>query len=553
MTASCARSPGPSPSPSSPLLDRYDVLLMDDRGRGGSDAIDCPAAQHGIGDFFAGTAACGAQLGALAGAYGTAASADDLDDLRAALGYDRLTFYGVSYGGVDIEAYATRHGEHLAAVVADSPWTSKADALQRFAVPAVKRVFALTCGRALGCAAQNRAPAATLAWLTRRLQQAPLTGRSTALAGTAVDVALDEASLLGYVLTSDAAAFAAPAELPAAARALRAGDAAPLLRIAAEQVPTDPFPLDSGELSDGFSAGSYLATWCADSLQLYDTTAPPAERERQYQAALDRLPPAAFAPFSIAGYSLFLRYYDGGDLCVPWPSPRVPVLAPGARYPSVPALVLTGDLDAIVPSEYDVEYASRWPRHTLVRLAGLGHDTLDASACATEIIDRFIATHGAGDTRCARVPQPAFATADFPVRSAAARVARPAPGDASGSAQRRAATVAVLTVLDALKRGALGEPPLRREGLRGGRFGVVARPDGSLIATLQQARFAADLRVSGRVTWDAEGFVSGTVDLAGAATGRLQLAGPLLVTTRDRLELTGTVDGRRLRALVPST
>ena len=58
-----------------PLLDRYDVLLMDDRGRGDSDPIDCPAAQHGIGAFYAGTAACGAQLGALAGAYGTAASA----------------------------------------------------------------------------------------------------------------------------------------------------------------------------------------------------------------------------------------------------------------------------------------------------------------------------------------------------------------------------------------------------------------------------------------------------------------------------------------------
>ena len=47
--------------------------------------------------------------------------------------------------------------------------------------------------------------------------------------------------------------------------------------------------------------------------------------------------------------------------------------------------------------------------------------------------------------------------------------------------------------------------------------------------------------------------MSGTVDVAGAATGRLELAGPLLVTTRDRLELTGTVDGRRVRALVPST
>jgi len=55
------------------------------------------------------------------------------------------------------------------------------------------------------------------------------------------------------------------------------------------------------------------------------------------------------------------------------------------------------------------------------------------------------------------------------------------------------------------------------------------------------------------VTWDADGLVTGSVDVAGAATGRLALAGPLLVTTRDRLELAGTVDGRLVRALVPST
>jgi hypothetical protein len=49
-----------------PLLDKRDVLMIDLRGTGRSGAIDCEAAQHGIGEERDAVRACGAQLGAAA-------------------------------------------------------------------------------------------------------------------------------------------------------------------------------------------------------------------------------------------------------------------------------------------------------------------------------------------------------------------------------------------------------------------------------------------------------------------------------------------------------
>lgn len=49
--------------------------------------------------------------------YNTAANADDVDELRAALGYDQLNLYGISYGsrlGLEV---LRRHGDHVRAAV----------------------------------------------------------------------------------------------------------------------------------------------------------------------------------------------------------------------------------------------------------------------------------------------------------------------------------------------------------------------------------------------------------------------------------------------------
>jgi pimeloyl-ACP methyl ester carboxylesterase len=112
-----------------PLLDRWNLLLIDHRGIGRSAAIDCPAVQHGLGLFAAAVRACWTKLGAAATLYGTNQAADDIDAVRAALGFGKIDYLGASYGWHDVAAYAQRHPDHLRAAILETPKPIEDDTL----------------------------------------------------------------------------------------------------------------------------------------------------------------------------------------------------------------------------------------------------------------------------------------------------------------------------------------------------------------------------------------------------------------------------------------
>src|SRR5262249_60768871 len=65
-----------------PLLNRRDLLVIDDRGTGRSAAIDLPALQHLTGDLGSAVRACGAQLGTASARYGGGDNADGIGPTR---------------------------------------------------------------------------------------------------------------------------------------------------------------------------------------------------------------------------------------------------------------------------------------------------------------------------------------------------------------------------------------------------------------------------------------------------------------------------------------
>jgi pimeloyl-ACP methyl ester carboxylesterase len=70
-----------------PNLDAHDLLLIDDRGRGLSNTIDCEELQHGTAPPLQHEIAdCADQLGSEASRFGTGDIAQDTDAVRAALG-----------------------------------------------------------------------------------------------------------------------------------------------------------------------------------------------------------------------------------------------------------------------------------------------------------------------------------------------------------------------------------------------------------------------------------------------------------------------------------
>ncbi len=110
------------------LRDRYDILLVDNRGAGGSALQQCdfaPADRPQL--YFAQlwpdelVSRCRARLAERANLslYTTSIAADDLNQLRAALGYPKLVLDGASYGTRFYLVYARRHPESVESIVLD--------------------------------------------------------------------------------------------------------------------------------------------------------------------------------------------------------------------------------------------------------------------------------------------------------------------------------------------------------------------------------------------------------------------------------------------------
>ncbi len=516
-----------------PLRDHRDLLLMDLRGTGRSEPVDCPDLQAYRGSYIRQTGACGRLLGEEADDYGTAAGADDLADLLDALDAPAdVALYGDSYGSWFSQVFALRHGDRLASLILDGtyvvqdmdPWYPTA--------PEVIRAQLDDNG--------------TLTRLARAVRASPLRGTARSYDGTMVT------SVIGPKQLGDLAAGGAfnrsiYRDLDAAGQAwLDGGDPLPLLRLAAENYdPGTEYPLVES------SEGEYASVTCNDYDQLYDMADPPDERWRQFEQAIvdyTAEAPDAFAPFTVEEWatSPASAYRD----CIEWPviPGDGPVLDPDVAYPDVPTLVLSGELDSITPIGEAELVAEAMPDATLVQVGAATHVTAlgDVFDCASVIAVRFVVEHEAGDTSCASTIPPLPRVAAFP-RTVAEALPATALDDSS-EADRRVVTVAVDTVADALAR--LRELyVVTGYGLRGGR--VRSNGAGTRM-TLDGARWTTDAAVSGAVEGDdVLGLAGGaevevTVDLTTGPPAELSWT---MGALGDPVEVTGTVNGRQVHAV----
>lgn len=108
------------------ILAHRDLLFVDQRGTGGSHPLDCKFydasdLQTYLGYFFPldDVRKCREQLEADSDLklYITTIAADDMDEVRAALGYERLNLFGGSYGTRAALTYLKRHPKHVRAAI----------------------------------------------------------------------------------------------------------------------------------------------------------------------------------------------------------------------------------------------------------------------------------------------------------------------------------------------------------------------------------------------------------------------------------------------------
>src|SRR5690349_17435027 len=211
-----------------------DLLVFDQRGTGGSGALNCPAlstpsARESLLDAGA---RCAGQLGPQRGLYTTAQSVADIEALREQAGYARLTIFGVSYGTKVALAYAAAHPDRVERLVLDSVVTPEGpDVLERSTFAAIPRVLGELCANN-ACRGITANPTATLAALVRRLEKRRLRGRWVDDGGRRHPISITRQDLLTMLLKGDTNP-AMRAEVPAALGALRHGDSGPLARLVA--------------------------------------------------------------------------------------------------------------------------------------------------------------------------------------------------------------------------------------------------------------------------------------------------------------------------------
>jgi hypothetical protein len=149
-------------------------------------------------------------------------------------------------------------------------------------------------------------------------------------------------------------------DLPAAIASARAGDNRPLLRLVAE----NGLDVDYGADPSSFSEALYLSVICHDYPQPWPVGTPLSARAATAQSTFAGYPAAAFDPFSVGVWTGLDN--EGALACVNWPqspSPTDPPIPAGSTYPTVPTLILNGDLDNITP----LEDPSRWRRTSPTR------------------------------------------------------------------------------------------------------------------------------------------------------------------------------------------
>ena len=375
---------------------RHDLVLIDPRGTGQSDPIDCPDLQngwHSLAAFNIAVESCGRQLGAAADRYGSGDVALDVEDVRKALGYDRIDYYAFSYGTVPEQGYAARFPQHVHALAIDAGLLAS-DRTQSFTwglgvARGLMRIERLLCRRDPSC---HGDVAAAVRYLAARVRAHPVKGRR---------IVVDEMGLINLLSHGGDEGKMAPAKtVLRTAAALRRGNRKPLLALAL-QYPFWPGPM--GAAGD-FSQGDNIAASCSDLPEAWSPADPIAVRQSKYAAALSAFPKQTFAPFSARGWNVFWL----SEECLTWPTPRryEPAVPTTAPLRNLPTIIFSGDVDSSVPTEMTRHLLAEFPKAAFINVAGAAHPAIGwRPDCVPQIAAHFFATLRPGDASCARKPR----------------------------------------------------------------------------------------------------------------------------------------------------
>ena len=371
-----------------PLLRRRDLVLIDQRGTGHSQAVDCPQLQRGMVPEVVATADCANQLGARYQGFTSAESAADIEAVRQALGLGPITLYGDSYGTLLAQAYSVRYPASLRSMVLSSAYPAD-DPFWQTIYPAAMKALKLSCAWSSSCRERARSLCGgkrlRCSWNgEQRFRHALFRIQRTGgpLNGT-----------LEFLLEAGTWSPNSYLALNRAVTEYLAGEPERLDHIASEGRPGDgDFHYFSTGMGDAVECNDYPVAWDRN-------TADFAQRTAQLDQSIVAFPRRRlWAPLTVAQWMTLPS--TGFTGCLSWPPPTPsmePPVPSGATQPAgLPVLVLSGEFDDITTATEARAVARQYPSSRLRIVPNRGHVSdlyYPHRSPAVRWIRRFVAGH----------------------------------------------------------------------------------------------------------------------------------------------------------------
>jgi len=352
-----------------------DIVLVDLAGTGRSAALQCalyPTARHLVGDFYPldRVRACRDSLAKRTDLrrYTTPVLMDDLDEVRAALGYRLINIYGTSYGTRAALVYLRSHGEHVRSVVLKAVAPPSMRGTMHYARDTERslRTLFAACAADPTCAAAFPDPAGELREVLARADRGALRGLlPDPGGGPPVELPLSRgvvaSTLLGLLQNSNSAV-----RLPLLVHSTFGGDTGPLIgAIVAYRRGLDA----------GIGFGMHLSVMCSEDGPRMDPAA---------AARTDR--GTALGDYRVAQFVAACRI---------WPRGRVPAGYADPVRSDVPVLLVSGTLDPNTNELWGAEAARYLSRATHVVIPNLSHGFSSVAQCGSAFMAAFIAAGSA--------------------------------------------------------------------------------------------------------------------------------------------------------------
>jgi pimeloyl-ACP methyl ester carboxylesterase len=389
-----AGGPGQAITEAFPLMDNTmfriheerDIVLVDQRGTGKSNPLRCIDPEEETLDDEEAIRLlkeCPESLDADLRYYTTDIAMQDLDRVRAALGYSSINLYGASYGTRAALVYLKMFPERVRSIILDAVVDPEFVIYQDSAEDGQQalELFFARCEADQACASTFPDLRSEFEALLQRVEATPVqVNIAHPITGEPLDLEIDRRLFSSIIFNT-----------------LYVPDLVALLPLAIHQAYADenylPLVTQAYLVNAGLYEGMFYSVACTEDAPLLseETDASPTENSL------------------FAGSRAQLL-----DVCAAWPQREPPAVVHAPVSSDVPVLMLSGEADPITPPRHAERLAASLENDLHLIFEEMGHGN-SSNQCAAKIIDQFVdqASFNGLETDCVQDVEPPPFFVDF--------------------------------------------------------------------------------------------------------------------------------------------